>query len=179
MPSSILKQSARLKAAARRNWLKVTHTIVGERLRMTWAVCRAQPAYSMRVSDSSDARIPKTVGFEKCASIAARNAGSLGGGLTGLGQTGGSLVTVWRNAAAEVAAALSTALGTSLGVGFPGLSEASTTIATGLANAVIGLDQTGGALVLGLNDAAIDIATNLVNLQLAIQAAFRASFRTG
>src|SRR5450631_2957142 len=41
------------------------------------AAARAQAAYSTRISESSDARIPKTVVCEKCASIAARNAGKV------------------------------------------------------------------------------------------------------
>src|ERR1700685_3519952 len=79
MPSSMRKQSAKLKVAPRCNCRKVTLNRVGERLRMSFAVSCAHGAYAARDSDSSELKMAPTVAFEKCASIHSRIAGSVGG----------------------------------------------------------------------------------------------------
>ncbi|BBX58360.1 hypothetical protein TM48_02734 [Mycobacterium shottsii] len=70
-------------------------------------------------------------------------ASSLAGGVSGLLSKGESLLMIWQNATAEVTGALSDAVVASIGVGLPGLSQAAVTLSTGIANASVGLTQTG------------------------------------
>src|ERR1700722_6342185 len=65
IPSSMRKQSASSSDLPRCSWRSVTHSIVGERVRMSLAVCCAQSAYSGRDSPSSDFNISGTVACAK------------------------------------------------------------------------------------------------------------------